>query len=124
EYEKKEEYEKAFRLFIRITEYEQEKPYFRHFMDEVIDRLYTIVCVKMTGKISKERHIACLKEILTLNFSEKKCALFLKKIAEIYSELGKNDIACYYLNIGIRMKPDLSGIKKLKEKICYKGSYS
>ncbi len=117
EYEKRGEFEKAFGLLRRIVHCEYERPYFRHFFREVVDRLRMLSCFKMPGNVANDRLICYLKELVEFDFSPKDSAFFLKKIAEIYAEEDSYEKACFYLNEGLKRHRKLPGIKKLREKL-------
>lgn len=115
EYEKCNEYHKAFVLLRRIVDYEMEKPYFRHFFREVVDRLRYLSCVKLCGTIDNSQLVVYLKDLAELDFSAKDTAGFLKKIAEVYLEENAYDLAREYLNHGLKLHARLPGAKKLAE---------
>ena len=114
------EYIEAWNLYKKIYLFEIQKPYFRHFVEEVVDRLRNLVCFKMQDMVKPSLHIDYLQNMIEMNLSKKYNAFFYKKIAEIYSNLGKNEIAIRYLHQGLEQYRKLSGVKKLKEKIGYK----
>ena len=118
-FENRSNYEKAWDLYIVIYELEMEQPYFKHFIEEVINRLRNIVCVKMIKEFSPYIVIQYLFHLINLNISDKDSAFFYKKTAEVYSEMGKNDVAAEFLHQGLNLNHKLQGIKKLKEKIGY-----
>jgi len=117
EYERRGELLRAYRLLSAIVRYEQERPYFRHFFEEVTDRLRSIVCFKMPGNVEADGILSCLEELIRHNFSRKDTAFFMKKAAEIY--LDQNDVvtASDYLERGLELDQKLSGTKKLRDRI-------
>lgn len=115
EYENSGKYDKAFELLREIVDYELEKPYFRHFFREVIDRLRHLSCVRLPGKIDNDELVALLEDLASLDFSPKDTAFFLKKIAEIYLEENSRDLARKYLNHSLKIHAKLPGTKKLTE---------
>ena len=117
EYERRGDLRIAYRFLREIVLLEQEKPYFKHFFQEVILRLRMLTCFKMPGKIDNETVIGYLHELIDFNFSDKDTAFFLKKAAEIFAELGRYDEAVNYLQKGLQLDGKLSGIKKLQEKL-------
>ena len=119
-FEKEGEYIEAWELYREIYLFEIQEPYFRHFVEEVVDRLRNLVCFKMQDMVEPSLHIDYLQNMIKMNLSKKYNAFFYKKIAEIYSNLGENDIAIRYLHQGLEQYRKLSGVKKLKEKIGYK----
>ena len=112
-------YGEAYELYRKLYFYERDKPYFHHFIDEVIDRLRTLLCFKMLPGLAAADAISRLKEMIRLNFSRKDNAFFCKKLAEVYASLGQQDIALHYLQKGLQLDRKLSGVKKLMERIGY-----
>ncbi len=118
------EYIRAYTLYKKLYIYELEKPYFHHFIEEVIDRLRDLVCFKMVNLVPNDLLLEYLRDLIAFNFSNKDTAFFYKKMAEIYSNLGENDAASYYLREGLKLNKKLSGVKKLMDKIGFKESSS
>jgi curved DNA-binding protein CbpA len=118
-FEARERYAEAYDLYLKLYAYERDKPYFHHFIDEVIDRLRTLLCFKMLPGLQAADAIGRLKEMIRLNFSRKDNAFFCKKLAEVYSSLGQQDVALHYLQKGLQLDRKLSGVKKLMERIGY-----
>ena len=87
-------YAEAYDLYRKLYFYERDKPYFHHFIDEVIDRLRTLLCFKMLPAMDPQEAIGRLKEMIRLNFSRKDNAFFCKKLAEVYAALGQQDSRC------------------------------
>jgi curved DNA-binding protein CbpA len=116
-FEKKHDYIRASGLYKELYQLEKMKPYFHHFIDEVIERLRNITCFKMVSTMSPEQVIAYIQELIDFDFSRKDNAFFYKKIAEIYCSQGQKDIAIEYLRQGLSLDQKLPGVKKLKEKI-------
>jgi curved DNA-binding protein CbpA len=119
EYEKKHEYTKAFELFEKIVLLEYEKPYFRHFFDEVIDRLRMIVCNRLHEEVDAETQLDYCKRLMKFNFSSKTNAQICKKIAELHLKMGNVEKARYYLDESLQLSPGISGVKKLKKKTAH-----
>ena len=110
---------KAFELFKKLYLEELRRPYFKHFIDEVVDRIKRIACFSLLQMLPPDRSINCLKELLAFELPRKDKATLYKRIAEIYSEMGQNQRAVEYLHRGLKFNKKLAGIKKLKEKIGY-----
>lgn len=117
EYERKGQYVRAYQLLVAIVRFEFMKPYFRHFLQEVTDRLKTMVCLKMPQVVGKRELIRYLDELIAFDFSRKDTAFFMKKAAEVHSELEEIEAAAVYLQRGLELDSKLAGVKKLKEKI-------
>jgi tetratricopeptide (TPR) repeat protein len=109
----------AWSLYVRLFRLERERPYFRHFIDEVIDRLRILTCAKMAARLPAADTIARLKELIRMGFSHRDTAVFYKKLAEAYASLGRNDLALHYLGRGLQYDRKLAGVKKLMERIGY-----
>jgi curved DNA-binding protein CbpA len=116
-FEARTRYREAYELYRKLFFYERDKPYFHHFIDEVIDRLRTLLCFKMLPGLEPSDAIIRLKEMIRLNFSRKDNAFFFKKLAEVYASLGQQDVALHYLQKGLQLDRKLSGVKKLMERI-------
>jgi curved DNA-binding protein CbpA len=116
-FEARERYAEAYDLYRKLYFYERDKPYFHHFIDEVIDRLRSLLCFKMLPGLEPVEAIGRLKEMIRLNFSRKDNAFFCKKLAEVYSSLGQRELALQYLQKGLQLDRKLSGVKKLMERI-------
>ncbi len=107
----------AYQLYTKLCRYEREKPYFHHFIDEVIDRLRALLCFKMLPLLPPGDSIARLKEMIRFNFSRKDNAFFYKKLAEVYAASGHQETALHCLRKGLQLDRKLSGVKKLMERI-------
>jgi hypothetical protein len=117
QFDRRGEYLRAFELFKQLYVDEIRKPYFKHFIDEVIDRIKHLTCFRMVRHIPPQTNIACLQELLSFNLPRKDKAFFYKKIAEIHMSSGRRDLAAEALRRGLEMDVKLPGVKKLKEKI-------
>ena len=122
EYEKAGEYFKSFELLKSTVPYEREKPYFKHFFREVIDRLRVLSCTKLPGAIDNHTLVNLLEDLITLDFSPRDSAFFLKKIAEIYAEENSLDLAREYLSRGLTLHAKLPGAKKLIDRLACVGA--
>lgn len=117
--EKKGDFIRACELYKKLCVLELKKPYFHHFMEEVIDRLRSITCFKMVTCLPPQVSLKHIKDLIRFNFSRKDNAFFYKKIAEIHCSLGQKEQALFYLHKGLHLDQKLPGVKKLKEKIGY-----
>ncbi|MBN1524786.1 MAG: J domain-containing protein [Spirochaetales bacterium] len=117
EYENHREYLKAFLLYRKIYSYELKRPYFRHFTDELIDRLRHLVTTKLQKAVALERFIVHIKDLLGMSFPERDKAVFCKKIAELYLLQDERERAMVFLKQGLEYDKRLPGTKKLSEKI-------
>ncbi|MBN2565841.1 MAG: DnaJ domain-containing protein [Candidatus Eisenbacteria bacterium] len=109
----------AYKLYRQIYICETERPYFHHFIDEVVDRLRDLVCFKMAERFPPQFTISYIKDLMSFSFSRKDNAFFYKKIAELCLSQGDKRLAVSYLRKGLALNGKLAGVKKLKEKIGY-----
>jgi curved DNA-binding protein CbpA len=109
----------CYELYKKLYLYEREAPYFRHFTEELVDRLRSLICFRMVGTLSLRDSIRYLNEAIALDFSDKDNAFFYKKMAEVYSTLGETDMAVKSLRMGLQLNHKLPGVKKLMERIGY-----
>ncbi|TVQ38393.1 MAG: J domain-containing protein [Spirochaetaceae bacterium] len=117
EYERRGELNKAYDLLVDIVRFERERPYFRHFFEEVTARLRSIVCFRMPAILETDQVIRRLDELVDLHFTRKDTAFFLKKAAELHLENDNVGDAAECLRRGLELDQKLSGHKKLLEKI-------
>lgn len=116
-YEIKNDLRKSFNLYKTIYQMELEIPYFRHFIEEIIDRIRNLVCFKMILAYGKEEALAFLLQTVELDISRKDNAFFFKKMAEIHADAGSWEEARSCLEQGLVLDAKLPGIKKLKDRI-------
>jgi curved DNA-binding protein CbpA len=117
EYEEQGQLRRSFSLLLEIARREWEKPYFRHFFEEVKDRLRTISCFKMPQRIGAEDSIRYLRDLVAFGFSRKDTAFFLKKIAELLADMNRTEEARRTLSEAIAHDEKLPGIKKLRDRL-------
>ncbi|TVR90159.1 MAG: J domain-containing protein [Spirochaetaceae bacterium] len=115
EYESRGSLLQAFRLLLKIADFEREEPYFRHFFDEVKDRLRIIVGTRMPGKVSDVVLLDCLERMIEYDFSRRDTAFYLKRAAELHAAAARLEKASVYLRRGLRLDQRLGGTKKLME---------
>ncbi len=117
EYESRDELDRAFALLSAIVRFERQKPYFRHFMAEVYERLRTIVCIKMPTYVDPVTVLDCLHQMIEWDLPRKETAFCYKKAAEMYLADGDRHRAIRYLERGLALDQRLTGVKKLKEEL-------
>lgn len=117
EYERREEYLASFDLYLDLIRYELEQPYFKHFFVEVLERVRNLTCFKMPVALPPDQVIECLETLVTLDLPRKDLAFFLKKAAELYTDIDDPVTATTYLNRGLQLDEKLAGTKKLRERL-------
>jgi tetratricopeptide (TPR) repeat protein len=119
EYESRDEYRRAFLLLSAIVRFERQKPYFRHFMQDVYERLRSIVCFKMVETEPHETVLTYLNQMINWDLPKREVAFCYKKAAEIYLEEGERRKAFRYLQRGLKLDNRLAGVKKLQQELGY-----
>ncbi len=109
----------AFKLLYRIAQLETEINYFRHFTEDVLVKVKNIVCKKSNGEVPLEIQRQMVESIIPIDLFAKEKPNFLKKLAEIYLEMGNLDKARYYLNKSLDLKPGLSGTESIVKRLIY-----
>jgi curved DNA-binding protein CbpA len=117
EYEKRGDLVQAYRLLTAIAVHEQLHPYFRHFFQEVVDRLRNLVCFKMFESLDEDTVLGYIEELVEFDFSRKETAFYLKKAAELHLRRDNVEDAKMCLDRGLSLDEKLPGIKKLQEQI-------
>ncbi len=107
----------AYGLYTKLYRWEKERPYFRHFVEELVDRLRALLCTRMLATLAPGPAIACLEELIGLDFSRKDKAFFYKKLAEVHAAEGRQAAALEYLRKGLQLDRKLSGVKKLMDRL-------
>lgn len=119
EYESRDEFKRAFSLLSAIVRFERQKPYFRHFMQDVYERLRSIVCFKMGTIEPAETILDYLHQMIDWDLPKRDTAFCYKKAAEIYLEQGERRRAFRYLQRGLQLDHRLAGVKKLQQELGY-----
>lgn len=119
EYESRRQYRRSFDLLAAIVRSERQKPYFRHFMTEVYDRLRTVVCFKMPEVYRPDLVLECLHQMLDWDLPRRETAFCYKKASELYLGMGNVRRAQRYLELGLKTDEKLSGTKKLRQQLGY-----
>ena len=117
EHECRSEYLESFELFVETAVLELERPYFRHFFAEVIERLRILVCFRMPSLLEPGLVISCIERLIALELPQKDIAFYLKKAAELCADLGEYQRAASYLDRGLGMDEKLAGTKKLRARL-------
>ncbi len=104
-------YEEAYREDLKWS-------YFRHFRLEVKHRIRTIFCRHLARDADPETSIRYYRVLLEeYAFPRHDRAFFWKKIAERYCEMNEYEIARECLAEAERLKPRLTGTKKLRVRL-------
>ena len=119
EYEEREDFDRAFLLLSAIVRFEQQRPYFRHFMQDVHERLRSVVCFKMAEHSPPQQVLEYLQEMISWDLPRKETAFCYKKAAEMQLALGERRQAFRSLQRGLALDERLAGVKKLQQELGY-----
>lgn len=111
------DYDKACEYYLRVYHAEASRPYFRHFIAEVVERMRDVACFKMADTAAPLDSVRRIEELIDLNLSDRESAFFCKRIAEIYTDVGNLKAARRYLRRALNLDGGLAGVKKLKERV-------
>lgn len=117
EYERLKEYSIALKILVTIFKKEKQRAYFRHFIEEIVERIHNIACNKIIKKKNMQVCIDYLNMLIDLRISDKYNALFYRKLSEIYLRIGKKDYAIECLKKGFKIYNKLKITKRLKQMI-------
>jgi curved DNA-binding protein CbpA len=117
QYSKTSNFIKAFKLYKQLYVDEMKRPYFKHFIQEIVDRLKKIVGHKMCKKTKPEKIINYIEELINLNISDKENAYFYKAMAECYLKINRNDMALLSVKNALKYNSRIEGINNIKKKI-------
>jgi tetratricopeptide (TPR) repeat protein len=119
EYESRDDFTRAFQLLAAIVRFERQKPYFRHFMTDVYERLRGIVCFKMAESQPGQVVLHYLHQMIDWDIPRKDVAFCYKKAAEIYLDGGDRRKAYRYLQRALSLDQRIAGVKKLQQELGY-----
>ncbi|MEM5948536.1 DnaJ domain-containing protein [Spirochaetia bacterium 38H-sp] len=115
-YEKRAEPAEAVNHLLRLSAMEKQKPYFRHFFDEVILRLKKMLITQSDMDI--ELAMMYIEELLSLGcLSDRDEFLFCKRMADFAIKTDNTAVARYYLKRASALNGNLSGFSRLQRKL-------
>jgi curved DNA-binding protein CbpA len=101
-------YEKAFRE-------DREWNYFKNFRPELKQRIRDLYCRKLAKAAGPQEAIGYYRKLLDeYRFSKDEQAFFHKKIAERYGDAGRLNEAREHFETALKLKPNLTGTKKIR----------
>ncbi len=117
EYQDSGKFPGAFNLFKTLIEFELERPYFKHFFQEVLDRMRILLTQKMTNRVTLAQQVDFVLQIAQLPLPVKERAVYMKKLSELYLEAGDSKKARFFFQEAQTMNPRLAGLKTLEKKL-------
>jgi curved DNA-binding protein CbpA len=110
-------YRSAMRIYESLLLYEKRRPVFRHFIDEIKDRLKQIYFHNLTRPQNLEDIPTNLEKIRALELSKQETAWIYKKLAEFYFEFNWLSKAKEMLRSAFELHPRMAGAKKICQKL-------
>ena len=105
--------EQAMLIYESLLSAEAKRPCFRHFIQEVKDRLKFIYLYHFSVEGYDQTHPIPLTKIRELKLSKRETAWMYKKIAEFYVEIDRFPEARTVLKMAFELQPRLTGAKKI-----------
>lgn len=115
---------KGYYILKGLAELEEEKPYFKHFYVEVLDKLYSICKNNIPEDDSNLIRLRFLYEVTQFDLEKKEKAHLYKLMSEIYNKNGDFDTAVKYLYKAYEVYPKLPGLKEAVEAVANFSDYS
>jgi len=110
-------YYEAFVLLVNLVQEERRRPYFRHFMEELESFLSKVVRLRLRSAVEPETYVECLEAMLSLGFSPRDEARWLRSIAETLLLLGELGGAEKAFREALKRDSALPSTKKLRKKL-------
>jgi curved DNA-binding protein CbpA len=117
ELDKREQYYEAFRLLTVLVREERRLPYFRHFMDDIEMFLKELVRLRLKTQVDDETWINCLETLLSLGFSPRDEARWMRSLAEALLRIGETAAAESAVREALKRDPGLPGTARLRRKL-------
>ena len=83
-YEAENNFSATFNLLKTLVSYELERPYFRHFFQEILDKLRNLLIHEKHLPIAE--HIEYLLQIIRMPIREREKSVYIKKASELYMQ--------------------------------------
>lgn len=116
-YQKLGNYQTAVPIYESLIFYETQRPFFRHFIDEIKNRLKQIYFHSLMHPRHPEDIPHDLEKIRALNLSKPDTATVYKKLAEFYLEINRVGKAKEMLKTAFELHPRLAGAKRICQKL-------
>lgn len=112
-YQQQGRYSEALDLYESLYHSEEARKRCLHYIQEVRDRIFKIICRDMARSLEPHAAVRVLERALALDLTKGERAFVHKKIAESYLASGDQAAAREHLTIAFRYKPDLKGVTKV-----------
>ena len=111
------DYRTAMPIYESLILYERQRPFFRHFIDEIKNRLKKIYFYSLMHPRHHEDIPNALEKICALNLSKPDTASAYKKLAEFYLEINRVGNAKAMLKTAFELHPRMAGAKRICQKL-------
>ncbi len=114
-YQRKGRYREALFHYETAFREDREWNYFRNFRPELKQRIRDLCCRKLAKAAGTAEAVGYYNKLLfEYSFPKNEQAFFHKKIAERYGEAGRLSEAREHFETALRLKPNLTGTKKIR----------
>jgi len=103
---------KAYRLLRGIAWLEEERPYFRHFYVEVLERMSSIVKYQLPEDQDNRLRITFLSDMIRLSYPPKEAARLRKLLSELLVSIGRYQEAAERLLEAYELSPKMPGLEE------------
>jgi curved DNA-binding protein CbpA len=117
ELEKRHQYYEAFILLFTVVKEERQRPYFKHFTEDIEIFLKELTRHKLKSTVDAPTYLDCLKRLLSLGFPAQEEARWLRSMAETFVTLGDIPAARSTFYEALSRDPRLSGSTRLRKKL-------
>jgi tetratricopeptide (TPR) repeat protein len=107
----------AFKLLTIIVREERRLPYFKHFMDDIETYLRELVRLRLRSVVDDETWIDCMETLLSLGFSSRDEARWMRSMAETLLKMGEANAAENIIREALRRDPALPNVTGLRKKL-------
>ena len=112
-YERRKAFTRALELYEAIYHSRHAGAHYRHYLEEVTDRIRNLCCRDLARKATPEEALEYYRRALKLRLKRSQRAFVHKKMAECLYELGEREEAVLELGRAFELKPDLKGAQKI-----------
>ena len=111
------DYRTAMTIYESLIESEKRRPCFRHFIDEIKERLKRVYFHVLTNPQNFEDIPTDLEKIRTLNLSKRETAWIYKRLSECYMDINQISQAKEMLSMAFELHPGMVGAKKICQQL-------
>jgi hypothetical protein len=117
ELDKRERCYEAFLLLAALVREERQRPYFRHFMDDIESYLKELVRLRLRSRVDAGTWVECMETLLDLGFPPRDEARWMRSMAETLLGMGDVPAAESVMREALKRDPALSNAAGLRRKL-------